>query len=170
MEEESNGLGPWILLPLVLLIVVLLAAWISLPVDVCNAPPGEDDDGGGPVMWVVIALCSVAVGGAGLARLIAMWRSRSLGEGSARATVVLVAVAVVLMGALSVDSATLSGVLLAGLVLAGLTFTGLLVAALAGKEVEDVGLLLPVSLIALGFFGYPFFGYAAANANLGGLC
>ncbi len=172
MEDtaDSGWLGPWILLPLVLLIVVVLAAWLSLPVDVCNAPSGEDDDGGGPVMWAVIALCSVAVGGAGLVRLVAMWRNRSIGEGGARVTVAVVAVAVVLGAAFSADISALAGVLLAGLVLAGLTFVGLVVAAMADKGADDVGLLLPICLVALGFFAYPFFGYSAANANLGGFC
>jgi hypothetical protein len=155
---------------LVLLIVVVFVALISLPSDVCNAPPGEDDDGGGPVMWAAIALCSVAVGGAGLARLATMQRNRSFGEGDAWVAATAVTVLAVLAGVFSADMPILSGFLLAGLALAGLAFVGLLIAVIAKRDVNDVGLLLPIYLLALGFFAYPLFGFAAANANLGGLC
>ncbi len=121
-------------------------------------------------MWAAIALCSVAVGGAGLARLATMQRNRSFGEGDAWVAATAVTVLAVLAGVFSADMPILSGFLLAGLALAGLAFVGLLIAVIAKRDVNDVGLLLPIYLLALGFFAYPLFGFAAANANLGGLC
>jgi hypothetical protein len=51
-----------------------------------------------------------------------------------------------------------------------LALPALLVALLAGRKADDVGLLLPFYLLGAGLFVYPLFTLFALAVNSGGLC
>jgi hypothetical protein len=125
--------------------------------------------GGGRGLNALIVLCSAGVAGAALIRLAEMWRLGSFEQRDglwAFAAMVLLAL---LTGAFRGDS-LLSRVLAAGSAVALPCFLVLAVAGWTGKEVDDVGVILPLYLLALALCAYPRLGYMAAHANAGALC
>ena len=171
MEEgtESGRLGAWILVPLFLLIVVFVAAFLSsLPHGGCDVTSGEVR-GGGVGLNVLIAVCSVGVGAAALVRLGEMWKWGSFEQRDGLWAFAALALLMLLVGILGGDS-LLDRALAAGAVLAVPCFLALVVAGFGRKDVEDVGVVLPLYLLALALCAYPWLGYLAAHSNAEQLC
>jgi hypothetical protein len=172
MEDEtaSAGLTPWILAPLVLL-VVLFFAMILLPENGCEG--GEDWlEGSGRIAFGSIAvLASLSVAVAGILRLVEIGRRHLLKE---RDTWLLAAVLLVAGIGAGIGSDTgaeeaLAGFLLSGLLLAIPSLIALFVAALKERTPDEVGILVPVYLFGMGM-GYLLLAWVVLDLNAGALC
>jgi hypothetical protein len=170
MEEEqgSGWLAPWILAPLVLLLVLFFAGFLLPPTD-CSIIH-DDSDPGRTAFAIVAGVCSLIAGVAAVARLASMWQQGAYLERDAwlgGLTLLLVAVSAGL--ALGGDDSALAVCLLAGLALMALSFIALAVAAFLDKDTEDVGALVPVYLFGA-CLTYPLLAWFALDLNSGTLC
>jgi hypothetical protein len=151
--ELSEWLPLWILAPIVLLVVILLAGF-QLPSSNCD---GEGAPGGmGQVLFVgFVGLSILVTAGAGLVQLVS--RARSGRFGALDAAVLVGAALLVLVVAETVVSGRSGAgerLLIAGLILAPLSLPALSVLALVGKSRETAGALLPVYLFGAAWWYY----------------
>ncbi|MGN6255146.1 MAG: hypothetical protein ACTHO8_09235 [Solirubrobacterales bacterium] len=166
---ESGRLGRWILIPLFLLIVVFVIAFLSsLPHGSCDVADGPTH-GGGRGLNALIFLCSVGVAGAALVRLVEMWKLDAFEQRDGFRVLGALILLALLTGVFGGDS-LLGRVLAAGSVVALPCLLVLAVAGWSRREVDEVGIVLPLYLLALALCAYPGLGYMAAHSNAGALC
>ncbi|HET7416655.1 MAG TPA: hypothetical protein VFJ61_03390 [Solirubrobacterales bacterium] len=166
-ELLSDWLPPWIVVPLILLGVIVLAGF-SLPSSDCS---GEDTAGSlAEIVLIGLTASSIAaVAGAALYRLVVMGR-----EGGFRtADFVIACVTFLLLG---VIAGTLTGghggsdsVLVAGLFIGPVAMLALIGAAIGGLRVGSVGVLLPIYLLGAGWIYYVVAAFCIA-ASEGAFC
>jgi hypothetical protein len=166
-KQSSDWLPAWIVGPLILMVVILFASSL-MPHSNCN---GESIEGPGKSAFIAVtALAILAVVGAGLLRLLEMWRQGLLGPGDAVLFVAVFLVAAVIAKVLDGGPDGANSFLLGGVLVAPAALLGLIGAALSGRRGPDsVGVLLPVYLLSAGWFYYVF---AALIVDLaeGALC
>ena len=158
-EEPSDQLTPWIVAPL-LFVVVLLFATFTLSISEC----GEDTSKEGVAAFIIVAGVAVLIAGAGLLRLAAMARRRQFGKRDGW-----------IFAGLLIGGA--AGVLVRGwdflpLGFFALTIFSLVVlaaAAMAGRGVKAVGVLLPIYLFGIAFLCM-MVGLFILAANQGAFC
>jgi uncharacterized membrane protein YvlD (DUF360 family) len=166
-KRLSDSLPAWIVGPLVLLVVIFFASSL-MPDSNCNE---ESIEGLGKSTFIVVtALAIIAVVGAGLMRLLELWRQDLLRPGDAALCAVAFLAAVAIAKVLDGGPDGADSLLLGGILLTPAALLGLIGAALSGRRGPDsVGLLLPVYLMSAGWFYYVF---AAVIVDLaeGALC
>jgi hypothetical protein len=148
-EKRSGWLPPWILVPLVLLLPIAVLA-LSLPEVDCGGE-GTDDGAEGAVLVGVAAIAAIAAVAAGLLRLMTMVLQSEYG---ARDGWILLASLIVVgvSGAAYGPAEGVGGSVAFGcLALTGFALLALVGAAVAGKRVEAVGILLPVYLFGAAY-------------------
>ena len=166
-KRPPDSLPAWIVGPLILLVVIFFASSL-MPDSNCNE---ESIEGLGKSAFIAVtALAIIAVVGAGLLRLLDLWRQGllQLGDAVLFAAVFLVAAAIARVLDGGPDGA--NSFLLGGVFVAPLALLGLIGAALSGRRGPDsVGVLLPAYLVSAGWFYYIF---AALIVDLaeGALC
>lgn len=150
MDGKRLGWLPlWILVPLVLLVAVGWAAF-SLPETRCG---GEETTEGldGAIVAGLVLFATVAAVGAGLWRVISMsvrdqYSSR---DGWSLLAALLVLLVAALIGA--GDDTAGAGLAIGGLIVPAIALLALAAAAVAGKRVEDVGVILPIYLFGAAY-------------------
>ncbi|HET9676320.1 MAG TPA: hypothetical protein VFP21_02310 [Solirubrobacterales bacterium] len=168
-EQGSGWLGPWILGPLVLLLVMFFATSL-LPNSDCSVI----DDGsnpGGTAFAIIAGVCSFIAGVAAIVRWTAMWEQGDyLGRDVWLGRLALVGVMVGAgIGAGRDGEAALAGFLFAGLILMVLSLIALIVAAFMGKSTGDAGALVPIYLFGA-CLTYPLLAWVVLDLNNHPLC
>jgi hypothetical protein len=167
----SRGLGPWVLGPLALLVVLVFAMGL-LPPDDCEGTE-EWLDGPGRIAFGAVALAAfVAVAAAGILRLVQMYRwglSREADRWLLGGALLLLAVATGIGGREGQGEEALAGLLVGGLLLAVSSLLALIVAAFRGGTVDEVGALAPICLLGFGM-GYLLFAWVVLDLNAHPLC
>lgn len=144
----------WIVGPLVLLVVIFFASYL-MPDSNCN----EDSiEGLGKSAFIAVtALAIVAVVGAGLMRLLELWRQGLLQPGDIVLFAVVFLVAAAIAKVLDGGPDGANSFLLGGVFVAPAALLGLVGAVLSGRRgFDSVGILLPVYLLSAGWFYYVF--------------
>jgi hypothetical protein len=166
-KRLSEWLPAWIVGPLILLVVIFFASSL-MPDSNCNE---ESIEGLGKSAFIAVTgLAIVAVVGAGLLRLLELWRQSLLRPGDAFLLAVIFLVAGAIANVLDGGPDGADSFLLGGVLVAPAALLGLIGAALGGRRSPDsVGVLLPVYLLSAGWFYYVF---AALIVDLaeGALC
>lgn len=164
MEEKRSGRLPlWIVAPLGLLVVIVLLA-LSLPEVECG---GEETEDGvdGAVLAVAVVLSAVATVAAGLYRLVKMAFDNQLRGRDGWALLASLLVVVASGVAYAPAESFAGGVAIGFLALTVLALLALVVAALARRGVEDVGIVLPIYLFgaAYVYLGVGAIGFLASS-------
>ncbi|MDQ3724692.1 MAG: hypothetical protein M3335_02180 [Actinomycetota bacterium] len=141
-EEPSDHLAPWIVAPL-LFVVVLVFATLSFSSSGC----GKDAGSGGIVGFVIAAAAAAVIAGFGLFRLATMARHR---EFSKRRDGWIFA-GILVAAAVGVLDQGWGFLLLGFFLLTVFTLPALAAAAVTGKGVKAVGILLPIYLFGAAF-------------------
>ncbi len=172
MEEEqgSGGLGPWILGPLGLLLVLFFATSL-LPASDCDIATDNSGDLGQTAFTVIAGVCSFIAGVAAIVRWTAMWEQgdyldRDVWLGGLALVGAMVGAGI---GAGRDGEAALGGFLLAGLILMVLSLIALIVAAFQSKSMGDAGALVPIYLFGA-CLTYPLLAWVVLDLNNHPLC
>jgi hypothetical protein len=155
MEKRLfDWLPMWIVGPLILLGVIFFASYF-MPDSNCNE---ESIEGLGKSAFIAITgLAIVAVVGAGLMRLLELWRQDLLQPGDIVLFAVVFLVAAAIAEVLDGGPDGANSFLLGGVFVAPVALLGLIGAALSGRRgLDSVGMLLPVYLLGAGWFYYVF--------------
>lgn len=149
-----DWLPTWIVGPLILLVVIFFASSL-MPDSNCNE---ESIEGlGKSAFLAVTALAIVAVVGAGLMRLLELWRQGLLQPGDVVLLVAVFLVAAAIAKVLDGGPDGANSFLLGGAFIAPAALLGLIGAALSGRgDLDSVGVLLPAYLLGAGWFYYVF--------------
>jgi hypothetical protein len=166
-EPLSDWLPPWIFVPLILLVVILVAAF-SLPSSDCS---GEDHSGGlAEVILIGLTASSIAaVAGAALYRVVEMVREETFRTVDFAVLLVTALLVGVIAGTVASGQGGSDGLLIAGMFVAPLAMLALIGAAIGGFGVKAVGLLLPIYLVGAGCIYYVVAAFFIA-ASEGGFC
>jgi hypothetical protein len=153
-KRLSDSLPAWIVGPLVLLVVIFFASSL-MPDSNCSE---ESIEGLGKSAFIAVtALAIIAVVGAGLLRLLQLWRQGLLRPANVALVAIAMLMAVVIAKVLDGGPDGANSFLLGGVILAPLALLGLVGAGLSGRRGPDsVGVLLPVYLVSAGWFYYVF--------------
>jgi hypothetical protein len=148
---------------------VLLAA-ANLPSSNCDGEPVSDGIQTA-VLIVVTSIASLSLCIAAGMRLAGLWRQghRALSMSSLRALLVVALVVVALLG-FEVVEHWVGIVLYLGFLGTGLCMLILLVAWIARRDADGVGLLVPLYLLGTAIFIYPGLALFALAINSGALC
>jgi hypothetical protein len=144
----SNRLPLWILAPLVLLLLILVVA-LQMPDHECG-----EGAGGGTTETILIAVVLVSVLAAIAAGLYRLGMMALHGRYGKRDAIVLAAAVLVVLATWAAgagERSFLDAALIAGLVIAPLALLALMGAAAARRDVEAVGVLLPVYLFGAAY-------------------
>jgi hypothetical protein len=174
MEETPHrGLGPWVLGPLVLG-VILFFAMALLPSTECGN--GEKWlEGPGRIAFGSVALAAtIAVVAGGVVRLVQMSRwglYREVDTWLLGGAVLVLSVVAGIAGSGAGDGeGALAGLLGGGFVLAVLCFPAMIVAAFREKTADEVGILVTIYLFGAGM-AYLLVAWVVLDLNAsGGLC
>ncbi len=167
--RRGDGLGWWIWAPLLALLLLCLVA-SRVPSGDCSG----EDPGGGTQLTIALVFAALASLGAFVAagqRLIALHSAGSLRP--RRDLGIAVAAALAFLVSIAAFTSWLADDVSEGLLLIGpgLTAVALLALLLAwATGLRPVGLLLPVYLIGLGLFAYPFVAFLTLISNSGVGC
>jgi hypothetical protein len=167
-ERDQGWLGPWILVPALLLAVMIFATFL-LPSTDCYSDADESSPGS-VAFAVIAALSAVGVGAAAVYRVVAMWRQGSFTRrDSLVGGLALLAICVVaaLPGGDSEDN--LAWALIGGFLLMVVTFIALLVAAAVEKNLDEVGALVPLYLFGAALT-YPLIAWFVLEIKAGAFC
>jgi hypothetical protein len=170
--SSSERLGPWVWLPLAGLALIVLAI-LNLPGSDCESG-GHDSTGLAEVLLLSVTLAaSLGCVAAALFRIVLLARAgRDLGR-QLGITVVALAAGLLLVVVLE-QARTLVDFIgwltVVGTVATALLLLTLIVAWLAKRRTNDVGMLLPLYLLGAGLAVYPLFSWFALAVNSGGLC
>ncbi|MGN6587768.1 MAG: hypothetical protein ACTHKT_09915 [Solirubrobacterales bacterium] len=171
MEEEqgSGWLGPWILGPLVLLLVLFFATSL-LPAPDCSVIH-DDSDPGRISFGIIAGVCSLIAGIAAIARAVAMWEQgayldRDVWLGGLALLGLLIGAGI---GGGRDGEAALGGFLLAGLILMVLSLIVLVVGAFMRKDTDEAGALVPIYLFGA-CLTYPLLAWIVLDLNSHPLC
>jgi hypothetical protein len=159
-EEPSDHLAPWIVAPLLFLVVLVFTA-LSLPFSGC----GEDAGSGGIVAFVIVAGAAAVIAGFGLFRLATMARHR---EFSKRRDGWIFA-AILVAAAVGVLAQGWGFLLIGFFLLTVFTLPALVAAAGTGNGVKAVGILLPIYLFGVAFL-CSMVGWFILAADSGAFC
>jgi hypothetical protein len=144
----SNWLPLWIVAPLALLVLILAVAF-QMPDNDC----GEGSGGGTTeaILAVLVFVSTLAVIGAALYRLGTMTLNRQYGK---RDAVVVAATALVVLATWAVragENSFVEAVLIATFIITSLALLALTVAAATRRDVEAVGVLVPIYLFGAAY-------------------
>jgi hypothetical protein len=156
----------------VLALGLVLLAIFNLPEGDCYGV--EDDDGSAEILLLIVTpAASLACLAAGALRSASLARAGGDLHRQLRVVGVGSLVALVATGAIASDGNGLQylGVLCAvGTAATAVALLVLIIAWLAGRGPDDVGLLLPVYLFGAGLFVYPLFAWMGLLLSSGGFC
>jgi hypothetical protein len=169
-ERSSGGLAPWILLPLVLLVVMFFATSL-LPTQNCDVT--DHSGASGRAAFAVIAgICSLVTGVVAIVRFVDIRQNSVFVPRDAwlgGLTLLALAVGADIGDVRGGSEAALAGALLAGMGVMLLSLLGLIAAAFTGRDAEDVGALVPIYLGGA-CLTYPLLAWIVLDVNAGGLC
>ncbi|MGN6556741.1 MAG: hypothetical protein ACTHLH_01860 [Solirubrobacterales bacterium] len=172
MEEEqgSGWLGPWILGPLVLLLVLFFAGSLLPPSD-CSITADNSGDPGRISFGIIAGVCSLIAGIAAIARLMEMRRQgdyldRDVWLGGLALVGLMVGAGI---GGGRDGEGALGGFLLAGLILMVLSLIALVVGAFMRRDMDEAGALVPIYLFGA-CLTYPLLAWIVLDLNSNPLC
>jgi hypothetical protein len=156
----------------VLALGLVLLAIFNLPEGDCYGV--EDDDGSAKILLLVVtAVASLACLAAGALRSASLARAGGDLRRQLRVVGVGVLAALVAAGAFASDGDGVDYIgwlCVVGTAATAVALLVLIIAWLAGRGPDEVGLLLPVYLFGAGLFVYPLFTWIALAINAGGFC